>query len=661
MNLDEALPGFVAESADLLREMEAALLECSAGTTDPEKINLIFRSAHTIKGSAGLFGLEPVVEFVHVVETALDMVRLGRATLTEELVTLLLRCKDHIEELVARVASGGQVDRACAERGLELLAGLKQLTGTGDSTNTAVKSAAARASAAAPEEWHVCVRFGPAVLTAGMDPLGFIRYLQTFCEIVSLKVLDESLPPPEQMDPQTCYLGFEMNLRTSSGRASIESAFEFVREDCTLSITPSATGAAAAPIPGHKHDVPEDAGKKQAAESTAAAAAFIRVDAAKLDYLITRIGELIIAAAGANLLARRTGNSELEESTSTLSDLVEQVREGALQLRMVKIGATFNRFQRTVRDVSRELGKEIQLVVHGEDTELDKTVVERIADPLTHLVRNAIDHGIEAADVRVAHGKPAIGTVTLNAYHDSGSIVIEVTDDGGGLKRDKILAKALERGLLEEGRVLTDAEVFNFIFEAGFSTAESVTNLSGRGVGMDVVKRNITALRGTVGIQSEEGRGTTVTVRLPLTLAIINGFQVAVGKSSFVLPLENIEECVEFAAEGGHDFANLRGAVLPFVRLREVFGTREPPSRRQSIVVVKHAGERAGLVVDALLGESQTVIKPLGKLFRKVDCVSGSSILGNGEVALILDVAALVQQATARGRHAASAAVSRNT
>jgi two-component system chemotaxis sensor kinase CheA len=653
MNLDEALPGFVAESADLLREMEAALLECSGGTADPEKINLIFRAAHTIKGSAGLFGLEPVVEFVHVVETALDMVRLGRAALSEEVVTLLLRCKDHIEELVACVGSGGQVEGACTARGLELLQSLKRLTegAAGSATRSERAAASAPAGGKAPEDWHLRVHFGPAVLTSGMDPLGFIRYLQTFCEILALKVLDEALPGPEQMDPETCYLGFEMNLRTASGRASIESAFDFVREDCTLNLTPLA--AAAANSAGA-----DTRGRKQGAAGgeSAAAAASIRVDSAKLDYLITRIGELIIAAAGANLLARRAGNSELEESTSTLSNLVEQVREGALQLRMVKIGATFNRFQRTVHDVSRELGKEIQLQVHGEDTELDKTVVERIADPLTHLVRNAIDHGIEAAEQRLARGKPAIGTVTLNAYHDSGNIVIEVSDDGGGLKRDKIIAKAIERGLLEEGRTLTDSEVFNFIFEAGFSTAESVTNLSGRGVGMDVVKRNITALRGTVAIDSQEGRGTTVTVRLPLTLAIINGFQVAVGKSSFVLPLENIEECVEFSSEAGHEFANLRGAVLPFVRLREVFGTREPPSRRQSIVVVKHAGERAGLVVDALLGESQTVIKPLGKLFRKVDCVSGSSILGNGEVALILDVGALVKQATARGRVAASAA-----
>jgi two-component system chemotaxis sensor kinase CheA len=650
MNLDEAIPGFIAESTDLLREMEAALLDCAGGTTDPEKINLIFRVAHTIKGSAGLFGFDDIVQFVHVVETALDLVRLGRVPMSEELVGLLLRCKDHIDVLLGPVSSGGRLDPALQARGEELHALLRQMTevegsATASDAATVANTAAAGSAtaAAAGDDYKVCVRFGPNVLTSGMDPLGFIRYLQTFCEIRTLQILDDQMPAPAEMQAQTCYLGFEMDLRTASSPASIESAFEFVREDCTLSVTQIAVAPTAPAAPTVAPSAP--VALTVAAGEHAAAAATVRVDAGKLDYLITRIGELIIAAAGANLLARRAGNSELEESTSTLSGLVEQVREGALQLRMVKIGGTFNRFQRVVHDVSRELGKEIQLVVRGEDTELDKTVVERIADPLTHLVRNAIDHGIEPADVRMARGKSAVGTVTLNAYHDSGSIVIEVSDDGGGLKRERILAKAIERGLTEEGRTLTDSEVFGFIFEAGFSTAESVTNLSGRGVGMDVVKRNIAALRGSVAIKSEEGRGTTVTVRLPLTLAIINGFQVGVGKSSFVLPLESIEECVEFSAESDHDFANLRGAVLPFVRLRDVFGTREPASRRQSIVVVKHAGERAGLVVDALLGEFQTVIKPLGKLFRKVDCVSGSSILGNGEVALILDVPALIQQA----------------
>ena len=666
MNLDEALPGFVAESGDLLREMETGLLQCSGPGTDPETINLIFRAAHTIKGSAGLFGLDAVVAFVHVMETALDLVRLGRGTMTDELVSLLLSCKDHVESLLAPVGSHGSgIDPAVEARGAELLAALRKVTEAAgapaeSAAHDASPGSATRPAVAVTADWRVRVRFGSGVLTSGMDPLGFIRYLQTFCEILAIKVLDDTLPAPLEMDPEVCYLGFELDLRTASSQANIESAFEFVREDCTLSVTPkgAAQGAAAPPVAGDPV-VTEPARKSAGAVNEAnAAAAYIRVDAMKLDSLITRIGELIIAAAGTNLLARRTGNGELEESTSTLSGLVEQVREGALQLRMVKIGGTFNRFQRTVRDVSRELGKEIELVVRGEDTELDKTVVERIADPLTHLVRNAIDHGIEAADVRLARGKPAVGTVTLNAYHDSGSIVIEVSDDGGGLKRDRILAKATERGLIEDGRSLTDSEVFGFIFEAGFSTAEKVTNLSGRGVGMDVVKRNITALRGTVGIKSEEGRGTTVTVRLPLTLAIINGFQVTVGKSSFVLPLESIEECVEFSAADGHDFANLRGTVLPFVRLRDVFGTREAASRRQSIVVVKYAGQRAGLVVDALVGEFQTVIKPLGKLFRNVRCVSGSSILGTGEVALILDVPSLIDQATKSRRHNALAAPS---
>lgn len=403
--------------------------------------------------------------------------------------------------------------------------------------------------------------------------------------------------------------------------------------------------------PERQSATPQVSARREGAVQASALSQSVRVDAGKLDSLITRIGELIIAAAGVNLLARR-GGSELEERTSTLTALVEQVRESALQLRMVKIGGTFDRFKRVVHDVSRELGKEIHLAVRGEDTELDKTVVEQIGDPLTHLVRNAIDHGIEPADIRRARGKPPGGTITLNAYHDSGSIVIEVQDDGGGLRRDKILAKAHERGLIQEDRALSDPEIFNLVFEPGFSTADSVTNLSGRGVGMDVVKRNITALRGTVALNSVDGQGTTVTVRLPLTLAIINGFQVAVGKSNFVLPLEAIEECIEFSPEAGHDFTNLRGQVLPFIPLRELVGTAEPPARRPSVVVVRHAGERAGIVVDTLLGEFQTVIKPLGSMFRQVDYVSGSSILGTGEVALILDVPALVRQAITRAREA---------
>jgi len=650
MNVAEALPTFIAESADLLREMEAGLLECAGGAATPESVNLVFRSAHTIKGSAGLFGLQPVVRFVHVVETALDFVRLGHIGMSEDLVGLLLRCRDHIEQLIAHCAiTEGGPDPALERRGAQLLEAMTALTGATTTDGAAAGAPASGASVSSERLWQVSVRFGTEVLRAGIDPLGFIRYLQTFGEILESTVEDSALPVLAEIDPESCYLGFELTLRTAADPARIEAAFEFVREDCTLTVKPkSSTGA---PTASESAAVAlQPAGPSPRVKPTVGAgnaARSLRVDADKLDYLITRVGELIIAAAGATLVARQSGQDELSERMSTLTALVEQVREGALQLRMVKIGETFSRFQRVVHDVARELGKEIRLLIRGAATELDKTVVERIADPLTHLVRNAIDHGIEAAEVRAARGKPAHGTVTLNAYHDSGSIVIEVSDDGGGLNRERILAKAIERGLAAQGQTLTDDEVFACIFEPGFSTAQTVTDLSGRGVGMDVVKRNITAVRGSVTVRSHECQGTTVTIRLPLTLAIIKGFQVAVGGSSFILPLECIEECIEFSCEPGHDFTNLRGEVLPFIRLRELLGTAGPVVRRQSIVVVRHAGARAGLVVDMLLGELQTVIKPLGRMFHRADYAAGSSILGNGEVALILDVPALIRRAVA--------------
>jgi two-component system chemotaxis sensor kinase CheA len=637
MNVDDALPGFFAEAADLLAEMEAGLLECSQAAPGPETINLIFRSAHTIKGSAGLFGLEPIVRFVHVVETALDVMRQGKLAMSDELLALLLRAKDHIAALIARVESGDRVAAELEPVGYEIANALKQLSGSAPVT-TLVREPDPMAG------WHLTVRFGPDMLKAGMDPLAFIRYLATFVTLERVAVSEDDLPPLASFDPETCYLAFEIDLRTSASRERIEAAFELVRDDCKLLITPSAAEEQTA----DRAPSPESERRKSV---RAAAAHSIRVDAGKLDHLITHIGELIIAAAGAQVAARRAHDDDLIEQTSTLAGLVEQVRESALQLRMVKIGGVFDRFKRVVHDISRELDKEINLVIDGEDTELDKTLVEQIADPLTHLVRNSMDHGIEGAEARAARGKPAAGTLTLNAFHDSGSVVIEVGDDGGGLNREKILAKAIERGLIESGRELTDAEVFDLIFEPGFSTAERVTSLSGRGVGMDVVKRNITALRGDVNLRSVAGAGTTVSIRLPLTLAIINGFQVGVGRSGFVLPLEVIDEVVELGSVKGHDLMNLRGDVLPFVRLREVFGTPEPAARRESVVVVRHGMQRAGLVVDALLGELQTVIKPLGKMFRAVDCVTGSSILGNGEVALILDVPALVRRAAARNRH----------
>jgi len=565
---------------------------------------------------------------------------------------------------------------------------------------------------AGADHWHLSLRFGADVLRNGMDPLSFIRYLATLGTIEQLEMLPDAIPSLETLDAESCYLGFEIAFRSDADRAAIENVFEFVIDDCALRIVPphsrlaeyvslieqlpeepprlgqilvrcgsiteheleralqtqsqDATGQRIGSILAEQAQIapqlveaalarqrqvqeqqqqPREA--KAAAESQSQT---VRVDADKLDRLINLVGELITATAGASLIARRTRNAELQERTSTLSTLVEDVRDSALQLRMVKIGGTFSRFKRVVHDVARELGKDIVLKVSGEDTELDKTVVEKIGDPLMHLVRNAMDHGIDSPELRAQRGKPAQGTVSLNAYHDSGSIVIQVSDDGGGLDRERILAKGIERGLVEPGKHLSDQDVFALIFEAGFSTAAQVTNLSGRGVGMDVVKRNITALRGSVAIASEPGHGTTVTVRLPLTLAIINGFQVAVGQSVFVVPMDVVEECIEFSAEPGHDYTALRGGVLPFIRLGELFEIESAPTppgkrTRSNIVVVKHADQRCGLVVDALLGEAQTVIKPLSKMFAQVRGISGSSILGSGDVALILDVPLLMQEA----------------
>lgn len=675
MNIDEALPTFFAESAELLREMETDLLACTSAAPSADDVNRIFRGAHTLKGSAGLFGFEHIVAFVHEVEACLDRVRLGKAVLDSQLAGVLLECNDHVEKLLALASKNNATPAATLLANGDTL--LKSLGAQPKAAE--LKSTAAEAGLTATNgAWKVSLRFSPEVFVAGMDPLGFLRYLNTFGTIQDLSVVDEALPTVAEFDAQKCYVGFEFEFETDAPREKIEGAFEFVRDDCTLELTslaPSATGTAAATGPrglpaaapaarGQPPPAAADARGQPAAAADAVSTTraqppastasnsnqSIRVDSQKLDGLITRIGELITAVAGANLVARRSGSRDFEECMANVTSLVEEIREGSLQLRMVKIGGTFSRFKRVVHDVSRELGKEIELQISGEDTELDKTVVERIADPLTHLVRNAIDHGIEAADVRASRGKSAVGAIKLNAYHDSGTIVIEVSDDGGGLKRDRILAKAVERGLLDASAKPSDSDLFNLIFEPGFSTAEAVTNLSGRGVGMDVVKRNITALRGVVSVRSVEGAGTTVTVRLPLTLAIINGFQVGVGSSIYVLPLDSIDECVEFSASEGHDFTSLRGEVLPFIHLRSLFATQAAPAKRQSIVVVRHGGRRAGIVVDTLLGEFQTVIKPLAKMFTRVDCVSGSSILGTGDVALILDVPAVLERAIQRSQ-----------
>ncbi len=710
MNLDEALHTFIAESRELLQNMEDALLNIEQSPDDVELINAIFRAAHTIKGSAGLFGLDSMVAFTHVAESVLDRVRNGELKIDGGLVAVMLSTCDHLVEMIENLASGREPDADIAEKSRAIVSSLNEYLGGAAIMSTSVvakkelEQSCTREGGGEVETdlWHISLRFGKDVLRNGMDPLSFIRYLSTMGDIHHVVTLLNAIPQTSEMDPESCYLGFEISFMSEADKATIEAVFEFVRDDCMIRILPPRSkiadyvrlitespeedmrvgamllrcgtlteteleaalrlqrGDGSEPtrplgevlIDAHMVQQPvlEAAldKQKQIKEQKSSDANLIRVDADKLDELINLVGELIIAGAGSSLIARRKNDAEQLEAMATVSRLVEEVRDSALKLRMVQIGATFNRFQRVVRDVSRDLGKDIELLISGAETELDKTVVEKIGDPLTHLVRNSMDHGIESADVRVANGKPAKGTLKLNAYHDSGSIVIEVSDDGGGLNKQRILKKAIERGLVTDGENLSDREIYNLIFEAGFSTAEKISNLSGRGVGMDVVKRNIMALRGTVNLDSVEGQSTTVRIRLPLTLAIIDGFLVGVGDSTYVVPLDMVVECVERAAwdnaGGDGQYLNLRGEVLPYLRLHEHFEVEGEPARRENVVVVRYGEQKVGLVVDRLLGEFQTVIKPLGKVFNRVSGIGGFTILGSGDVALILDVPGLMGQ-----------------
>jgi two-component system chemotaxis sensor kinase CheA len=733
MSFDPAVESYLAESRELLDVMEQSLLSLEAEAGDPDLVNAIFRAAHTIKGTGGIFGFDPIVAFTHQVESVLDKLRDGLIAPDGDLVSLLLRCCDHIRLMLEPVTRGEALDAAMETQGEALSNGLQRYLGPktgGSSAKTQPpqkKSSEEKVSidkdepVAATEFWHISLRFGREVLRNGMDPLSFFRYLTRMGDIVDLTTLVDGIPAADDMDPESCYLGFEVSFRSQADKEEIESAFEFVRDDCVIRILPPRSKVSE--YLQLVQDLPEDAmllgeilvkskaltqaeldwglslqsreageevregggrplgeilvregavdanvvvaaldKQQQVKERKAQEKRFIRIDSDRLESLINLVGELVIAGANTQLVARQAGVSSVIESAANLARLVEEVRNIALGLQMVQIGSTFQRFQRVVHDVSKELGKEVELAISGGDTELDKSVVEQISDPLMHLVRNAMDHGIEPVEARLAAGKPAKATVGLNAYHDSGSIVIEVSDDGQGLDRDKILKKAVARGLVGSAQNLSDGDVYNLIFEPGFSTADKVSNLSGRGVGMDVVRRNVEALRGSVQLESELGVGTVVRIRLPLTLAIIDGFLVGVGEDRYIIPMDMLVECLEHtgldrdvAIKQG--YLNVRGEVLPVVRLGEFFGLKQGTRRRENVAVVRFGNQRAGLIVDDLLGEFQTVIKPLGALFSHLTAISGSTILGSGEVALIIDVPGLLRHVIARGTHGSPASV----
>jgi two-component system chemotaxis sensor kinase CheA len=715
-----ARAGFLDEAADTLAQFEQALLVLEAAPDDAETLNAAFRAAHTIKGTAGLFGCDDVVAFTHEVETLLEALRAGGRTLDEAVAAALLEGLDQMTALIDEVRSGAR-DPAVAARGAALAARLRALHGAGPQGDApvATQAAAARTPAdpvSADATWHLSLRFGPDALRNGLDPLAFLRYLATLGQVTACRTLADEVPALDELDAESCHLGFELRLVTEHGRDEIERVFEFALDDCSVEILPPLAGAAEfdallarrcgdddaaraallavwqglgidlerrpAPAAGasrspavaiERRDGDDDrrvAGADRRGGSDRRAARpgdetrFVKVRADKLDHLIDLIGELVIASSGAQMVAIGAGHAAFGEAAQRVADLVQATRDGALALRMVPIGETFSRFQRVVRDTGKELGKEIEFVVSGGDTELDKSMVEVIADPLMHLVRNSIDHGIETPAERAAAGKPAGGRLGLHAYHEGGAIVIEVSDDGRGLQRERILAKAVERGLVAPDVQLADPEVWQLIFAPGFSTADKVTDLSGRGVGMDVVKRNIESLRGQISLASHAGHGTTTQIRLPLTLAMIDGFLAMVGGVHYVLPLDVVAECIDLPAECRADddgrgaravgTFDLRGEVLPYIDLAAYYGVAPAGGRRRSLIVVRDGTVRIGLVVDRLLGEHQTVIKPLAGIFSELKALAGSTILGSGDVALVLDMQALVadaQRAVTAGVH----------
>ncbi|MCP4491857.1 MAG: chemotaxis protein CheA [Gammaproteobacteria bacterium] len=731
---------FAEEATELLEQSESILLQLEDKPDSDELINDLFRAIHTIKGSAGIFGFDDVVAFTHVAESVMGMLRDKALSLSEDLMSLLLKSRDQMDVLVRQVIDNPDeaLPDSVKQNGDGLLVQLQSYLDGGEPAAKTPDQPEPAQSVAAPVEesrsdsdqvssdyWHISIRFDPSVLANGMDPLSFFRYLNTVGDIASMTTLSTELPSLNEMNPENCYLGFEIDLLTHASKKQIAEVFEFVQDDCQLHILPPrsqitdytaiidalpeenmaigeilvATGALttdelreALDYQG-KHTVTKitdddskvevvsrpqlgsvlvDKGmtdtrvvkaavdkQKKVKEAKKAEQQSVRVNAAKLGDLINLVGELVISSAHTELKARQTEQNELLETAEHLSRLVEEIRDATLGLRMVQIGDTFNRFKRVVRDISKELDKKIDLKISGGDTELDKTVVEKISDPLMHLIRNALDHGVETPDIRVANGKTETATVQLDAYHDSGSIVIEISDDGFGLNPDKLVAKAIENEVITPTQQLTLGEIHRLIFAPGFSTAEQVTSISGRGVGMDVVNKNIDALRGQITVNSELGKGTSFTIRLPLTLAIIDGFQVQIGKSSYVIPLDLVDECIELKdqqTEG--EYVDLRGEVMPYLHLNDVFGdgsVNDSAKRRNNIVVVQYAGQKTGLVVDELLGEHQTVIKPLGQVFRNLKGISGATILGSGEVAMIIDVPALLSRVHSGGFDSADA------
>jgi two-component system chemotaxis sensor kinase CheA len=692
VDLSQFIPSFLEESFEGLELMESSLLGLEQG--DDEKINSIFRAAHSIKGGAGTFGFNNVTEFTHLVETLLDEMRDGRRNIKQDDVELLLDSVDCMRLLIESIRDETGCDTSKIIETSALLE--KTLAANGIEVNEplTINSSAVVNNIDDTAIWHI--KFIPEhhLVKTGNDPLLLFNALADLGE-VAITACATELPALNDIDAEEIHLSWDLTLKSSASESDIKEVFEWVEDECELIITKeeqingalptseiSTSEIPTAEIPTAEilpelnsitdpeliSSTPKNVETIVAASSSDKPSnkakndlGSIRVGVDKVDGLINLVGELVITQSMLSELGNDFDLSKVERLNSGLEQLLQntkELQESVMRIRMLPISFAFNRFPRLIHDLSKKTGKDIELILTGEQTELDKTVMEQIGDPLVHLVRNAVDHGIESAEVRLANGKPEKGTIMLNAYHQGGSVVIEIKDDGGGINREAVFNKALEKGIVDEGTILTDVQTFDLLFEPGFSTAKEVSDISGRGVGMDVVKRNIQSLGGRIQVESEQGKGSTFRVKLPLTLAILDGQLVQVGTETYIIPLITIVESLQPQKElinrvsGDMILYRLREDNVPVIPIFQLFNIPcEFDSIENSLLVVVEAdGQKIGLMVDDLLAQQQVVIKSLNDNYQQVEGISGATILGDGSVAMILDVPGIISMALTKSQ-----------
>ncbi|HCU37619.1 MAG TPA: chemotaxis protein CheA [Armatimonadetes bacterium] len=679
---------FLEEARELLTDIEEAALELEADPGDSELINRVFRAMHTIKGSGAMFGFDDVAGFTHHLETALDRVREGHYAVTKDLIDVVLTSRDYIAGLLSAQLEGVAPDFDEGQRIMDRLQVL--IPSECEQSGNVVGAAREAKGGGSSQILRILMKLDPCVMKTGLDPIVLLAELESLGEMtVTGQAAD--VPSLRDLAFDECHLWWDILLHTDAGVDAVKDVFIFVEDDSVIDIsvlggeaqqpekdmrlgeilvergdaTPEQvdmalqdqkrTGELLAEQGVDQAKIDAALAQQRAMRSRRdqAEASSIRVAAEKLDSLMNLVGELVITQAQLTQVAAQCDKPELALTVENVERLTTEIRDCVLNVRMLPIGATFNKFGRLVRDLSSELGKLAGLETSGSETEVDKTVIECLGDPLVHLIRNSVDHGIEAPDVREAAGKPRAGTISLRASQAGGDVIIVVADDGAGIDPEKVARKAVEKGIIPSAEGLTRTEVLDLILQPGFSTAEKVTDVSGRGVGMDVVRREIDKLRGTVTIESELGRGTTVTIKLPLTLAIVDGLLTGVGADRYVVQLSEVRECVELTSEqrdfeeAGRHLVSVRGELVPYVRLRDLFDLPRRDIEIEQAVIVMVGEHPLGVVVDAVIGNVQTVIKPLGRMFSQADYLSGATILGDGTVALILDLPHIMAQAHA--------------